>query len=101
MEHKQTIDIRIWRDKYGSLFAFENGNILFQFERRSPACSPNGKTSWLFWLRDDYHPAIIEGRTFPKDFFIEACRAKAFIRNGYDAIPEAARIVDGGDLVGL
>ena len=77
------MEIEILKNKYGSLFATEKDSCynLFQFEYRS---KDQGGPAWYFWLRGNYDPDIFNGdkKSFPMDFFKDACRAKMFILKG-------------------
>ena len=65
--------IKIVRDKWGNLFAFNGYYPLFQFLYQKE------ENRWLFWLRGHLDPAVFGGKDFPMDFFKSACRAKFFI----------------------
>lgn len=78
------MDITITKNNYGSLFAHtaDSAFPLFQFEYRKD--EKWGGPAWYFWLRGDYDPDIFKGekKDFPMEFFVSACKAKAFIRHG-------------------
>ena len=92
------MEITIEKNKYGSLFAYnEKSNYpLFQFEYRHR--KEDGGRAWYFWLRGNYDPDIIGGgkKDFPMEFFLDACRAKSRERDGLD---EQATIARGADLI--
>lgn len=79
------IKIEIKKNKYGSLFAVIDYQ-LFQFEYRDK--------KWYFWIRGDYDPEIFEQKDFPMKFFLDACRAKYFIKYGGE-LPDKASIEKG------
>lgn len=85
------------RDKDSiSLFAYTDKSYypLFQFEYRDT--EDMGGPAWYFWLRGDYDPDIFKGekKDFPMEFFVSACKAKAFIRHGV-SLSEEVTIVKG------
>ena len=79
------IKIEIIKNKYGSLFAVMNYE-LFQFEYRD--------NKWYFWIRGGYDPETFEQKEFPMKFFLDACRAKYFIKYGGE-LPEKVSIEKG------
>lgn len=85
------IHVSIKSDRYGCLFACST-STLFQFEFRKEL------HSWLFWLRGERDPEVFHGKTFPWDFFLDACRAKHFILNG-GSLPNVVFVDSGKDLV--
>ena len=74
------MEIRIVKDNYGSLFAYNEkyAFALFQFEYRDERM---GGPAWYFWLRGDFIPVILEceKKDFPMQFFLDACKAKSFL----------------------
>ena len=84
-----------------SLFAYTDKSYypLFQFEYRDT--ENMGGPAWYFWLRGNYNPDIFKGekKDFPMEFFVSACKAKAFIYNGV-SLNEEATIVKGKNYLG-
>lgn len=56
--------------------------------------------AWLFWLRGVRDPETFEGKEFPMDFFLDACRAKDFMLFGGRLDPEV-NILSGRYHLGL
>ena len=83
------LQITILKNRYGSLFACAPYE-LFQFEYRGGY--------WYFWLRTQYDPDMFPGKTFPKEFFENACRARYFIMNG-GPMPVDIEITEGEELI--
>lgn len=90
------MDINITKDNYGSLFAHTTNSAfpLFQFEYRDT--EDKGGPAWYFWLRGGYDPDIFKGKKkdFPMEFFVSACKSKAFIHYGV-SLNEEITIVKG------
>lgn len=84
--------IKIEKDRYGSCFAIQEFTTLFQFEWRKD------DKSWYFWLRGQFDPEIIPGREFPMSFFLDACRAKSFIKCSTE-LDEDVVIVSGFNFI--
>lgn len=89
------MDIKIRKNKYGSLFAVdaETNRELFQFEYRRKC---DGGPAWFFWLRGQYDPDKVFGKKkdFPMNFFVNACRAKCFLLLGRN-LDDVVNIVQG------
>ena len=80
------MDINIKKDNAGCLVAFGNHIALFKFTY--------DKNSWYFWIRGAFDPEVIKGRQFPMDFFVDACKAKHFLRVG-GKLAEEINIISG------
>ena len=87
------LKIRIEKDRFGSLFAYNKARRLFQFEYRKK------EKRWLFWIRGEKDPEAIAQKKFPLDFFKDACRAVDFIQTG-GPLTDDTEISEGMDLVG-
>lgn len=85
------LEITVKANKYGDLFAFAPFE-LFQFAYRKES----GR--WLFWLKGELNPEVFPGKEFPMKFFLDACRAMFFLRNG-GPLPDTAEIVQGKELI--
>lgn len=102
-----TIDIQIRKNSHGNLSAYvdrggriDSFNELFQFAYRKDEQGNNGR--WLFWLTHHNHPTIFAcaRKDFPMQFFLDACRAKYFIR--YQAeMPADIQITHGHGHIGM
>lgn len=95
----KTLKIRIVENKYGSLFAYDGFRELFQFEERG-LDDGLGKGQWFFWPKGNYNPTKFKG-AFPKTYFINLCKAFAFILGNEQEIEMAdeVEIVEGEDYI--
>ena len=89
------LTISIKKDGNGNLMAVTDDAKLFSFAYRKES------KGWLFWIptRGPYDPARKEGRAFPWDYFIDLCRAVAFLKGEALGTSETTYIVSGKSYV--
>jgi len=84
------INITVRKDRYGSKFAFAGDHELFQFEERTH----NG-AQWYFWPAGNYNPTVFNGKEFPMNYFVDACKAKYMLDMKETSLPEKVNVVGG------
>ena len=88
------MDIKIFKDDWGMLYAMDGYKSSFKFSHRKD------ENLWYFWMPGhDYDPMIFKGR-FPLSYFQDACRAIHFIDHG-EGLGDIVIVVKGRNYIGL
>lgn len=93
----KTLKIRIVKNKYGSLFAYDDVRQLFQFEERG-LDDGLGRGQWFFWPRGNYNPTKFKG-AFPMEYFINLCKSFAFIYGDEQEMADEVEIAEGENYI--
>ena len=93
----KTLKIRIIKNQYGSLFAYDGLKELFQFEERGMD-DGLGKGKWFFWPRGNFDPEKFVG-AFPMTYFKDLCKAFAVICGHGEEMADEVEIIEGENFI--
>ena len=89
----KVLEIRIIKNQYGSLFAYDGLRELFQFEERGTD-GGLGTGMWFFWPHGTYNPVKFTGE-FPMKYFLNLCKAYAFVLGEDTDLADEVKIIEG------